>query len=144
MPGHELIPPSRGDDGTAMSELRAPVLPATVMAAHLESCAAGLASGTTRRRAGDCVVDVDDLVDVVRHLIAGQRHISTALGRLAGHLRDQHDNGPLGVVPSEDLLALTDVLQAAARAAGYSADALAETAPLMDVVVEAAGGDTRL
>jgi hypothetical protein len=48
------------------------------------------------------------------------------------------------VVPSEDLLALTDVLQAAARAAGYSADALAETAPLMDVVVESAGGDTRL
>ena len=127
-----------------MSELGAPALPATVMAAHLESCAAGLASGTSRRRAGDCVVDVDDLVDVVRHLIAGQRHISTALGRLAGHLRDQHDNGPLGVVPSEDLLALTDVLQAAARAAGYSADALAETAPLMDVVVESAGGDTRL
>jgi hypothetical protein len=127
-----------------MSELGAPVLPATVIAAHLEACAADLAGGTTLRRVGGGLVDVHDLADVLRHLIAGQRHISATLGRLAGYLRDQHDAGPLSVVPSDDLAALTEVLRAAASATGYSADALAETAPLMDVVVESAGGDTLL
>jgi hypothetical protein len=89
------------------------------------------------------VVDVHDLAEVIRRLIAGQRHISAALGQVAGYLRDQRDTGPLGVVPSEDLAALTEVLRAAASATGYSADALAETAPLLDVLVESAGGDNR-
>ncbi|MPZ84952.1 MAG: hypothetical protein GEV28_33030 [Actinophytocola sp.] len=84
------------------------ILPATVLTAHLESCAAELAADPE---------PPDDLAQVVGQLVAGQRHIAATLSRLADRL---------DAVPAADRDALAEVLRAAARATGHAADALAE------------------
>jgi hypothetical protein len=84
------------------------ILPATVLTSHLEFCAAELAADTE---------PPDDLAQVVSQLVSGQRLIGATLERLAGRL---------DAVPAVDRPALAEVLQAAARASGHAADALAE------------------
>lgn len=86
--------------------LAEPVLPATVVAAHLSACAAELPSG----------LPLAELPETVAHLVAGQRHIATALAGLATRLA----TGPM----SADRAALVEVLRAAAAASGHAADAL--------------------
>jgi hypothetical protein len=116
-----------------MPELEMSVLPGTVLASHIEASAAGLAEGTVRRRAGACVETAADLAAVVEHLIAGQRHLSAALGQLGDYVRRR------GLDP-----ALVEVLTAAGKAAGFSADALAESRPLVQGVLDVTGADTHL
>ncbi len=108
------------------------VLPATVIAAHLETCAAELAGGPS-------VGSVGDVAAVLAHVVAGQQHLSAMLARLADYVGDRRP-----AAPSPDLLALTEVLRAASAAAGYSADALAEGRPALESLVRSAGEDTRL
>lgn len=76
------------------------ILPASVLTSHLESCAAELSAS----------MPPDDLARVLAQLVSGQRHIAATLARLA-----DYQTGPLA-----------EVLQAASRAAGHAADALAE------------------
>jgi citrate lyase gamma subunit len=85
------------------------ILPATVLASHLEFCAAELAADPAAP---------DDLAQVVGQLVAGQRHIAATLARLAVRLDS---------VPVADRAALAEVLRASARATGHAADALAES-----------------
>lgn len=125
-------------------ELGTSTLPGTVLAAHLDACAAGLADSTTSQRVATCVGTAGELAEILDHLVAGQHHLSVTLARLAGHLRDRRQAGAVDAAVLEDLAALTDVLRAAAQAAGYSAQALAESGPVVAAVVEAAGGGTRL
>ncbi|HEX2130667.1 MAG TPA: hypothetical protein VHH15_03840 [Actinophytocola sp.] len=84
-------------------------LPASVLAAHLESCAAELAVSLPS-------LPPEDLERVLAQLVSGQRHLAAALSGLAAF-----QTGPLG-----------EVLAAAARAAGHAADALAEGEHLFD------------
>jgi hypothetical protein len=114
---------------TAMPELGMSVLPGSVMAAHLRASAAGLADGTTTRHVSACVGTAEELAAVLEALLAGQRHVSTVLAQLAGHVRDS---------------ALSDVLVASAQAAGYTAEALAESVPFVQVDRDVTGGDARL
>ncbi|GAB3501439.1 hypothetical protein GCM10027521_55150 [Amycolatopsis cihanbeyliensis] len=116
----------------------ASALPATVVAAHLEACAAELAAGTAGRRPGPSVGSVADLAEVLRLLVAGQRHLSGALEHLAERVRDGDDSRP----PEQDALAA--VLRAAAEAAGYSADALAEGETPLGRLLRTDDEDTRL
>ncbi|MQA10636.1 MAG: hypothetical protein GEU98_19195 [Pseudonocardiaceae bacterium] len=134
MPGYE---PIRDDEATG-------VLPGTVAAAHLESCAAGLAGGVGPANVRECLGRVGDLAEVIQYLVAGQQHISSTLAGLAEHVHDRHVAGPLATAPMDDVVALTEVLRAAASAARHSAEALAETAPMLENVAESAGPDTRL
>lgn len=76
------------------------ILPASVLTSHLEACAAELSAS----------MPPDDLARVLAQLVSGQRHIAATLSRLA-----DCQTGPLA-----------EVLQAAARASGHAADALAE------------------
>lgn len=129
---------------TAMPELGMSVLPGTVVAAHLESCATGLADSTTLERAGACVGTAGELAEVIGHLVAGQHYISATLAQLADYVRDRRITGAMDAAPAEDLIALTEVLRAAAQAAGYSAEALAESRPIVATVVDCTGEGTRL
>lgn len=108
-----------------------PILPATVAAEHLRACAAELA--------GDAgiggLADVGVIVPALAH---AQRDISVALAAIAEHTRLV---GAADGVGSDELAALVDVLRAASAAAGHTADALAETLPLLENPAE---GDTRL
>lgn len=117
----------------AMPELGMSVLPGSVMAAHLETSAAGLAEGTVPRRVGECVGTAGELAAVVERLLAGQRHISATLAQLAGYVRNRGLDG-----------SLTEVLTAAAEASGYTAQALEQTGPMVRAVLDATGPDTRL
>ncbi|MBN6033393.1 hypothetical protein [Amycolatopsis sp. 195334CR] len=103
-----------------------PVLPGSIVAAHLEACAAELAGSAEVGTAGE-------LADVLEHLACGQRQLSLALTRLAGVVRGSQVDG-----------ALTEVLEAAATAAGYSADAIAESEPVLGALLQTADEDTRL
>jgi hypothetical protein len=114
---------------TAMPELGMSVLPGSVLAAHLQASAAGLAEGTTPRYVAACVGSPEELAAVLEHLLASQRHLSDALVRLAGHVGDS---------------VLSEVLTASAEAAGYTAEALAESIPFVQVDRDVTGGDTRL
>ncbi|OLF07996.1 hypothetical protein BLA60_24290 [Actinophytocola xinjiangensis] len=76
------------------------ILPASVLTSHLESCAAELAAS----------LPPDDLGAVLAQLVSGQRHIASTLSRLS-----EFHTGPL-----------SEVLQAASRAAEHAAEALAE------------------
>ena len=116
-----------------MPELGMSVLPGSVLASHIEASAAGLADGTARRRVGACVETAGELAAVVEHLIAGQQHISAALGQLGDYVCRR------GLDP-----ALVEVLRAAAQAAGFSADALEESRPLVQGVLDVTGADTHL
>jgi hypothetical protein len=103
------------------------------MASHLEASAAGLAEGTVPRRVGECVSTAGELAAIIEHLLAGQRHLSATLAQLAGYVRNRGLDG-----------ALTEVLTAAAEASGYTAEALAQSGPMVQAVVDATGADTRL
>lgn len=110
------------------------VLPTTVTAAHLRACAAELDG------AG---IAVEDLAPVFTDLVAGQRSLSRALARLAERVEDGR-SGVLAPVPSPQAAALAQVLQAAADAFGYSADALAESEPFARIAAESVDPGTRL
>jgi hypothetical protein len=118
----------------------APVLPATVVAAHLTACAAELAGHTV---AGPSVGDLADLTAVVDQLVTGQQRIAAALAGLATRLGRQPD-GALTAVDQPDLAALTDVRAAAAAATGHAADALTQSRPVLDIVLAAAGPEARI
>ncbi|WP_020671249.1 hypothetical protein [Amycolatopsis nigrescens] len=137
MLGHEQFPERDAEPTPSIS------LPATVVASHLQACAAELATGMDPVNAAG-VGSATELAEVVRHLLDGQRHISNALAGLAGRLHDQHESGALAAVPAIDLDVLTEVLHAAANAVGYSADALAEAGPSLEHLIDFSGGDTRL
>jgi hypothetical protein len=87
--------------------LAEPALPATVVTAHLATCARAIA---------DAEAAVADLPETAGHLVAAQRDISAALNRLATRL----GRGPR----SEERAALAEVLRAAAAASEHAADAL--------------------
>jgi hypothetical protein len=119
--------PGRDDEPTASPGY---ALPATVAAAHLTASAAALA--------GDAAIgDLADLTAVMDQLVAGQRHIAAALAKLAGHIADRRDGAP-------EIAALTEVLTAAATATGHAAGALAQSRPVLDIVLAAEGPDARL
>lgn len=84
-----------------------PALPATVVTAHLASCAAELAGAA---------LPVADMVDATTHLVSGQRDIAVTLERLAARLA----RGPV----TEERAALVEVLRAAAAASSHAAEAL--------------------
>jgi ATP-dependent protease Clp ATPase subunit len=109
------------------------VLPGSVVAAHLHACASGLADGTVPARARSCVETPRELAEVIDHLVAGQRQIAASLAQLADYVHDRRLDR-----------ALSEVLMASAEAAGFSADALAESQPLVQVVQDVTGPDTRL
>ena len=113
-----------------------PGLPLTVLSGHLASCAGDLVEGigTGRPAAGELATALTDLV-------GAQRQIAAALAGLAENLRDQHAAGGMAAMPSPDLTALTEILSAAACASGCASQALAETAPMMAVLVESTRGD---
>ncbi|TDV53855.1 hypothetical protein [Actinophytocola oryzae] len=98
-------------------ELAEPELPASVVTAHLASCAGELA------RSG---LPVSDMPVSVEHLVAGQRHVAVALEGLARRLA-------LGPV-TEDRAALVEVLRAAAEASSHAADALGAGGHLFESV----------
>jgi hypothetical protein len=136
----------RDDEPTASPEHAMPVLPATVAAAHLTACAGELAGDTVAGRAGagPAVGDLADVTAVVDQLVAGQRYIAAALARLAGHITERHRDGSLAMVESADVGALTEVLAAAATATGHAAGALAQSRPVLDIVLATAGPDARI
>jgi hypothetical protein len=97
--------------------LAEPALPATVVTAHLATCAETLASAE---------LPVADMPEAVDHLVAGQRDIAAVLKGLAGRLA----RGPV----TEDRAALVEVLRAAAAASTHAADALAAGGHLFETV----------
>ncbi|MFL6145350.1 MAG: hypothetical protein ACJ72N_26260 [Labedaea sp.] len=116
-----------------MPELGMSVLPGSVAAAHVHASAAGLADGTVGRRADLSVGTAGELAEIIDNLVEGQRQISATLSQLAGYVRGR------GLEH-----ALAEVLAASARASGFAADALAESRPLLQVVLDVTGADTRL
>lgn len=123
-----------------------PTWPATVAASHLTAAAAELAGDTPAGRAGaaPAVADLAELTAVVDQLVAGQRYVAAALARLATHVTDRHRDGALATVDSPDVAALAEVLAAAATATGHAAGALAQSRPVLDIVVAEAGQDANL
>ena len=105
MPGEEVV------------DVAEPMLPATVVTAHLATCARALA---------DAQPAVADLPETADHLVTAQRDVAAALNRLATRLA----RGPL----SEDRAALVEVLRAAAAASGHAADALDAGGQLFEIV----------
>lgn len=118
-----------------------PTLPATVASAHLSACAAELAGNSVT---GPHVSDLADLTAVVEDLVAGQQQIGLALARLADHLAARGRRGGLAQVHSPDLSSLAEVLGAASIATGHAASALAESRPVLDIVMTSAGPDAQL
>ncbi|TNC22510.1 hypothetical protein [Amycolatopsis alkalitolerans] len=118
-----------------MPELEPTVLPITVAASHLRACAAELDA------AGE--MSVGELGVVLADLVTGQRLLSSALTRLAERVEDGQA-GVLAAAPSPEVGALAQVLQAAAGAFGYSADALSESEPFARIAAEFAGPNARL
>ncbi|MDQ3787049.1 MAG: hypothetical protein M3422_07380 [Actinomycetota bacterium] len=97
--------------------LAEPALPATVVTAHLATCARAIA---------DAQPAVADLPETADHLVAAQRDISASLHRLATRLA----RGPL----SEERAALVEVLRAASAASEHAADALDAGGHLFEIV----------
>lgn len=120
-----------------------PLLPATVAASHLAACAAELAGDTPDGPAPQ-ITDLADLAAVVDQLVAGQQHIAAALARLAAHVDERRRAGALAVVDPSDLAALTEVLAVAGTATGHAADALAQSGPVLDIVLASAGPEGRI
>ncbi|GAA3433835.1 hypothetical protein ACFFS4_22810 [Kutzneria kofuensis] len=110
----------------------APILPATVAAAHLESCAAELAGA---RLAG-----LDDVSAIVPVLTRAQRQLAVALGNLARHTDGGRPRGARDAGDSAESAALAEVLRAASDAAHATANALGESLPLLENLAD---GDTR-
>src|SRR5436305_13072901 len=115
-----------------MPELGMTVLPGSVVAAHLHSSAAGLADGTIPARVRSCVETPGELAEIVERLVAGQQQISVALGHLAQYVR------------LLDAGALAEAFRASPGASGYAAEALAESRPLVQGILDVTGADTRL
>jgi hypothetical protein len=126
----------RDDEPTTSPEHALPALPPTVAATHLAASAAELT--------GAGVADLAELTDVLNQLVAGQRDIAATLTRLADHITDRHACGALAAASAPDVAALTEVLAAAAAATGHAAGALAQTGPVLDIVVTAAGPDATI
>lgn len=122
------------DDETASPEY---ALPATVAAAHLTASAAELARNAE-------VGDLADLTAVMDQLVTGQQHIAAALARLSDHIADRRRDGALSMVDTPEITALTEVLTAAATATGHAAGALAQSRPVLDIVLADAGPDARI
>jgi hypothetical protein len=120
---------------SAMPELEPSVLPVTVAASHLRACAAELENSDT--------AELGELTAVIHDVVGAQRHLSAALAALAGRVIDGRA-AALAAVPSPELTALAEILQAAGSAFGYSADALTESEPLARFLADFAGTDTRL
>ncbi|GLY67068.1 hypothetical protein [Amycolatopsis taiwanensis] len=118
-----------------MPELEPSVLPVTVAASHLRACAVELEKAGT--------AELGEVTAMIHDVVAAQRHLSAALAALAARVEDGRDT-TLAAVPSPELVALTEVLQAAASAVGYSADALTESEPFAQSLADFAGTDTRL
>jgi hypothetical protein len=116
-----------------MPELGMSVLPGSVMTAHLRAAAAGLAEGTVGERAELSVGTAGELTAIIDNLVEGQRHIAASLSRLAAYTRDRGLDE-----------ALPEVFRASALASGFAADALAESRPLLRVVLDVTGEDTPL
>src|SRR5882757_3778537 len=108
-----------------------PILPATVAAAHLESCAAELA--------GARLGGMDDVAALVPVLARAQRQLAVALGRIAVHADGGPSSGGRAVDLSAEVTPLAEVLCAAADAADATAESIAESLPLLENL---AGGDT--
>ncbi len=109
------------------------VLPGSVLASHLHASASGLADGTSPARAPECVGTPGELAAIIDHLVAGQRQIAASLAQLAGYVHDRRVDR-----------VLSEVLRASAEAAGFAADALAESQSLVQGVLDVTGADTRL
>jgi ABC-type transporter Mla subunit MlaD len=116
-----------------MPELGMSVLPGSVVASHLQASAAALADGTAASRADVCVGTAGELATVLEQMLAAQRFISATLDQLAAYVRHRRLDD-----------ALSEVLGASAEAAGHTADALAESRPLLHGVLDVIGEDTRL
>jgi hypothetical protein len=134
--GHEPMPGQGPRQAPA-------VLPATVVAAHLRSCAAELAA-LAAPAPDPRIGSPSEFAEVIGLLLVGQRDISHALALLAGRVRDGQESGALSAVPSPDLDVLAEVLRVAAGAVGHATDALAESVPSLGVLVDSAGEDSRL
>lgn len=131
MLGHESIPSESG-------EL---LMPATVVASHLKTCAAELAASA---EAGHSLGNAEDFAEIAGHLLAGQQAIARVLTGMAGRIRVGANNGTLAAVPTLEVEVLGEILQAAGKAVGYSAEALAESGPSFESLVESSSADTRL
>lgn len=129
MSAREQVPSNHGEDPAACPA--EPTLSAVVLAAHLRWCAAELAESTS---AGG-IRTVDELGEIIPTLVESQRRIASTLGHLGRNVTDRSDS-----VTSAAETALIEVLRAAAIAASHTAEALAETGPL----IEMTAGDTRL
>lgn len=116
-----------------------PPLPATVAAAHFTASAAELAGPD-----GAQIGDLADLTAVIDQLVAGQRHVAAALARLSNQIAQQHRRGALTMAEARDIAALADVLAAASTATGHAAGALAQSRPVLDIVLASAGPDARI
>jgi hypothetical protein len=136
-----MTPTSMEGGDRVSDDALTPTLPATVASAHLSACAAELAGNSMPGRVGPYVPDLADLATVVEDLVAGQQQIAMALAQLADHLTSR---GRRAQVESPDLAALAEVLAAAATATGHAASALAESRPVLDIVMTSAGPDAQL
>ncbi|MFI9385758.1 hypothetical protein [Kutzneria sp. NPDC052558] len=110
----------------------ASIMPATVAAAHLESCAAALA--------GARITDQDDIATIVPILTRAQRQLAVALKNIS---LNAVGGQPRSVTLEGRVLEwteLSEVLTEAADAADSTADALEEALPFLE---DADGDDTR-
>jgi hypothetical protein len=103
--------------GREVVGLAEPALPATVVSAHLATCASALAANA---------LPVVDMAETVGHLVSGQEDIAVVLSGLAARLA----RGPI----SADRAALVEVLRAAAAASQHAAEALSAGGHLFESV----------
>lgn len=110
----------------------APILPPTVAAAHLESCAAELA--------GAEFAGMDDVQAIVPVLARAQRQLAVALNRLSDHAVGGQTTTAVVLGHTIEFTELSAVISAAGDAADATADALEEALPLLE---DLDGDDTR-
>ncbi|HEY0496873.1 MAG TPA: hypothetical protein VGD48_14110 [Kutzneria sp.] len=110
----------------------ASIMPATVAAAHLESCAAALADAT--------IADADDIAVIVPVLARAQRQLAVALNKISGHAVGGQPHSPPALGETIESTELSAVLAAASDAAAATAEALEEALPLLGDVED---DDTR-
>ena len=101
----------------------ASIMPATVAAAHLESCAAALA--------GADITDPDDIAVIVPVLARAQRQLALALNRISNHAVGGQPRSLAAFGKTLEWTELSDVLIEASDAAEATADALEEALPLL-------------
>jgi hypothetical protein len=133
---------SEGGDRVVLGHEPIPsVLPATVVASHLAVCAAELAVSAG---ADVPLGNADEFAEVVQNLLSAQRSVAAALAGLAGRVEAGQATGALAATPAIELEVISEVLQAAANAVGYSADAIAESGPAIESMCESTARNTRL